>query len=99
MSGQQAENSRRVEDKIMRKLAMQGKAVWMWAFLLLGLPAMSFAGGSTCAAATGLVPDGRVLSLDYVQPGGTVGTASAPVPGILTRLRCGTTWMETPVEN
>jgi len=56
----------------MRKLAMQCKAVWMWAFLLLGLPAMSFAGGSTCAAATGLVPDGRVLSLDYVQPGGTV---------------------------
>src|SRR5579864_7883363 len=72
MSGQQAENSRRVEDKIMRKSAMQFKTVWICAFLLLGLPAMSFAGGSTCVAATGLVPDGRVLDLDYVQPGGTV---------------------------
>jgi hypothetical protein len=54
------------------KFAMQFKAMWMCGLLFLGLPAISFAGGNSCAAATGLLPDGRVLSLDYVQPGGTV---------------------------
>jgi hypothetical protein len=55
--------------KIMTKFAKRLKAMWLCAFLFLGLPAVSFAGGSTCAAATALVPDGRVLTLDYVQAG------------------------------
>jgi len=55
----------------MKRLAMRFKAVWLLAFLFL-VPALSFAGGSTCLAATGLMPDGRILDLDYIQPGATV---------------------------
>jgi hypothetical protein len=51
----------------MKKLGMQFKAGWMCAFLFLGLPAMSFAGGSACSNATAVIPDGRTLELDYVQ--------------------------------
>src|SRR5260370_15190988 len=55
----------------MKKLAMRFKAAWLWAFLSL-VPALSFAGGVNCPLATGLVPDGRILDLDYVPPATTV---------------------------
>jgi hypothetical protein len=45
--------------------------VMLFSFLLLMLPARSFAGGASCSTATALIPDGRLLALDYVQPGGT----------------------------
>src|SRR5260370_17347948 len=55
----------------MKKLAMRFKAAWLLAFLSL-VPALSFAGGVNCPLATGLVPDGRILDLDYVPPATTV---------------------------
>ncbi len=52
----------------MRKSAMQFKTIGMCAFLFLVLPMMLFAGGGSCSTATAVIPDGRTLELDYVQP-------------------------------
>ncbi|HTC92396.1 MAG TPA: hypothetical protein VK699_02955 [Terriglobales bacterium] len=56
----------------MRKLAKQFKTVWICAFLFLGVPALSFAGGNACSTATAVIPDGRSLELDYVPPSSAV---------------------------
>src|SRR6516162_2697915 len=55
----------------MNRAVFQPRTVWMCVFLFLLLPSMSFAGGSTCANATAVIPDGRSLVLDYVSPAST----------------------------
>ncbi|HTC92397.1 MAG TPA: hypothetical protein VK699_02960 [Terriglobales bacterium] len=55
----------------MEKFVMQFKAACLLASVLLILPALSFAGGSSCSAATAVIPDGRSLELDYAQPSST----------------------------
>lgn len=51
------------------------------ATIALVLPVWSFAGGVSCTSTTGLVPDGRVLDFDNVQPGSTVYYSFASVTG------------------
>ncbi|HTC92399.1 MAG TPA: hypothetical protein VK699_02970 [Terriglobales bacterium] len=51
---------------------MRFKAMLLCSFLSLMIPAVSFAGGSTCSTATAVIPDGRSLELDYAPPSSTV---------------------------
>jgi hypothetical protein len=49
--------------------------------LALFVPVSVFAGGVSCTSTTGLVPDGRVLDFDNVQPGSTAYYSFGSVAG------------------